>query len=57
VRPPRSVLLYGVAGTGKSALAHAVAHEAGAGVFNLSPRATDGKYMGADTALMVHMVR
>ena len=35
----------------------AVAAEAGAVLLDLGPRATDGKYAGADAALMVHMVR
>ena len=40
----------------QSALAPAVAHEA-RGVFDLSPRASDGRFRGIDNALMVHMVR
>lgn len=53
----RSVLLYGAAGSGKTMLVQAIAHESGACFFNLSPRHTDGKYL-AKTActLMVHMV-
>lgn len=53
----RAVLLYGAPQTGKSALVRAVAAQAGAGLFDLSPRATDGKYPGKAAALMVHMAR
>jgi len=53
----RAVLLYGAPRTGKSALVRAVAAEAGAALFDLSPRATDGKYPGKVAALMIHMVR
>ncbi len=53
----RTVLLYGAPRTGKSALVRAVAAEAGAALFDLSPRATDGKYPGKAAALMIHMVR
>ncbi len=53
----RAVLLYGAPRTGKSALVRAVAAEAGAALFDLSPRATDGKYPGKAAALMIHMVR
>ena len=52
----RAVLLYGAPQTGKTALVHAVAAQAGAALFDLSPRATDGKYPGK-AALMVHMAR
>jgi hypothetical protein len=37
-------------------LAHAITHESGATLFNLSPRSTDGKFQGKDASLMVHMV-
>lgn len=53
---PRTVLLYGPPGSGKTLLAHAAAHQSGATVFDLSPAATDGKYRGKAAALMVHMV-
>ncbi|PRW20260.1 IQ and AAA domain-containing 1 [Chlorella sorokiniana] len=53
---PRTVLLYGPPGTGKSLLAAAVAHQAGASLFDLSPAATAGKYAGKAAATMVHMV-
>jgi hypothetical protein len=56
VRPPKTVLLYGPAGSGKSLLSNAVAYQAGATMFDLSPAATDGKYRGKQAALMVHMV-
>lgn len=51
------MLLYGPPGTGKSLLAAAVAHQAGATLFDLSPAATAGKYAGKAAATMVHMVR
>ena len=50
------MLLYGPPGTGKTLLAAAVAHEAGAQLFDLSPAATAGKY-SKEAATMVHMVR
>ena len=38
-------------------LAHAIAHEAGATLLDLSPRSTDGLYSGKKgTALLVQMV-
>lgn len=37
-------------------LAYAIAHEAGATWFDLSPDRIDGKYLGRDAALMLHMV-
>eukprot|EP00899_Mesostigma_viride_P008882 jgi/Mesvir1/17996/Mv09337-RA.2 len=52
----KSVLLYGAPGTGKTLLASAVAHVTGSNLFNLSPRATDGKYTGKASALLIHMV-
>ncbi|KAL4420798.1 hypothetical protein ABPG75_010454 [Micractinium tetrahymenae] len=56
LQAPRTVLLYGPPGSGKTLLAQAVAHQAGAAVFDLSPAATAGKYPGKAAALMVHMV-
>lgn len=53
----RAALLFGAPQTGKTALVHAVAAQAGAALFDLSPRATDGKYPGKAAALMVHMAR
>lgn len=52
----KSLLLYGPAATGKSLLTQAIAHEAGANVFDLSPRNTDGKYQGKQVSLLIHMV-
>ena len=57
MKAPPAVLLYGAKQTGKSMLVHAVAHETCALLLDLSPRVTDGKYMGDGAALMVHMVR
>ena len=57
VKAPQTVLLYGPPGSGKSLLSNAIAHQAGATVFDLSPAVTDGKYPGKQAALMVHMVR
>ncbi len=54
---PRTVLLYGPPGSGKRLLAAAVAHQAGATLFDLSPAAIAGKYAGKAAATMVHMVR
>ncbi|KAK9826724.1 hypothetical protein WJX81_001922 [Elliptochloris bilobata] len=51
-----AVLLYGAPQTGKTALVRAVAAQAGAGLFDLSPRATDGKYPGKAAAMMVFKV-
>ena len=53
----RAALLFGAPQTGKTALVHAIAAHAGAALFDLSPRATDGKYPGKAAALMVHMAR
>ncbi|KAI9222215.1 hypothetical protein BC828DRAFT_378962 [Blastocladiella britannica] len=55
--PPKSVLLYGAAGCGKSTLCNIVATEAGAAVFVLSPKVTAGQYVGkANVARMVYTV-
>ena len=56
LRTPPAVLLYGPAGSGKTLLTQAAAHEAGAALFDLSPAATRGKYPGKEAGLMVHMV-
>ncbi|ORY51588.1 hypothetical protein BCR33DRAFT_752854 [Rhizoclosmatium globosum] len=52
-----SVLLFGPHGTGKTMLVNAVATEAGAQLFNLSPRNTAGQYVGKQNVTkMIHMV-
>ena len=53
----KTFLLFGASGSGKSMLAHAIAHEAGAHFFDISPRLTDGKYTGKAVSMMLHMVR
>ena len=53
---PKAFLLYGASGNGKSMLAHAIAHEAGAHFFDISPRLTDSKYTGKAVSMMLHMV-
>ena len=57
VKLPRSILLYGARGTGKSMLVEAVAQATGALLFNLSPRNLEGKFTekGGATKLL-HMV-
>lgn len=50
------MLLYAPPGSGKTLLAQAAAHQAGATMLDLSPAATAGKYTGKAAALMVHMV-
>ncbi|ORZ39517.1 hypothetical protein BCR44DRAFT_74550 [Catenaria anguillulae PL171] len=55
--PPRSILLYGPTGCGKSMLCNIVANEVGAAVFNLSPKTTAGQYVGkSNVARMVYTV-
>lgn len=56
LQAPRTVLLYGPPGSGKTALALAAVQQAGATLFDLSPAATAGKYAGKAAATMVHMV-
>ncbi len=57
VKLPRSILLYGARGTGKSMLVEAVEQATGALFFNLSPRNLEGKFTekGGATKLL-HMV-
>ncbi|KAG1669632.1 hypothetical protein FOA52_010792 [Chlamydomonas sp. UWO 241] len=52
----KSVLLFGAEKTGKTLLTHAVANLAGANLFDLSPRNTDGKYPGKNVNMLIHMV-
>lgn len=52
----KSVLIYGAPKSGKTMLAHSIAHLSGANLFNISPRNTDGKYPGKQVAMMIHMV-
>ena len=52
----RTVLLYGHPMTGKTMLSRAIAYEAGANFFDLSPKNTDGKYSGKQVSLLIHMV-
>uniref|UniRef100_A0A3B4FER6 IQ and AAA domain-containing protein 1-like n=1 Tax=Pundamilia nyererei TaxID=303518 RepID=A0A3B4FER6_9CICH len=53
----KSVLLVGPTGVGKKMLVHAVCHETGACLFDLSPLNTAGKYPGkSGLAMMLHMV-
>ncbi|KAJ3076108.1 Dynein regulatory complex protein 11 [Podochytrium sp. JEL0797] len=52
-----STLLFGSHGTGKTMLVNAVATEAGAQLFNLSPRNTAGQFVGKQNVTkMIHMV-
>lgn len=52
----KAILLYGAPGSGKTMLAHAMAHASAARTFNISPRNVDGRYAGKAVSLMVHMV-
>lgn len=52
----KTVMIYGPSMTGKTLLTHIATHAAGANLFDLSPRNTDGCYPGKASALMVHMV-
>ena len=56
VPAPKAVLLYGAPGSGKTMLAHAIAHESGGRLFNISPRLTDGKYPGKAATMLMHIV-
>ncbi|XP_042372405.1 dynein regulatory complex protein 11 [Plectropomus leopardus] len=53
----KAILLAGPAGVGKKMLVHAICHETGANLFDLSPLNTAGKYPGkSGLAMMLHMV-
>lgn len=56
VPAPRAVLLVGMPGSGKTLVAQAIAHSTGAAFFDLSPRTTDGKWLGKAAATMVRVV-
>jgi len=56
-RAPRSIMLYGPCGTGKTHLAQAVANATGALFFNLSAGNTEGKFTEKDgQKKLLHMV-
>ncbi|XP_054458970.1 dynein regulatory complex protein 11 [Anoplopoma fimbria] len=53
----KAILLAGPEGVGKKMLVHAICHETGANLFDLSPLNTAGKYQGkSGLAMMLHMV-
>ncbi|CAJ1060642.1 dynein regulatory complex protein 11 isoform X1 [Xyrichtys novacula] len=53
----KAILLVGPAGVGKKMLIHAICHESGANLFDLSPLNIAGKYPGKNgLAMMLHMV-
>ena len=52
----RTLLLYGAPGSGKTMLAHAMAHASGARLFDVSPRRVDGRYTGKAVTMVMHMV-
>ena len=53
---PTAALIYGPVGSGKKMLVEAVAQEAGAVLFTLSPSALVGKYPGKEADAAVHAV-
>lgn len=54
---PKSVLLYGPSGVGKSMLANIIATETGSNLFLLSPKTTAGQYTGkSNVSRMVYTV-
>ncbi|XP_051930873.1 dynein regulatory complex protein 11 isoform X1 [Hippocampus zosterae] len=53
----KAILLVGPAGVGKKMLVHAICHETGATLFDLSPLNIAGKYPGkSGLAMMLHLV-
>ena len=52
----KALLLYGAPGSGKTMLAHSMAHASGARLFDISPRHVDGRYAGKAVTMMMHMV-
>jgi SpoVK/Ycf46/Vps4 family AAA+-type ATPase len=57
MKAPRSILLYGARGTGKTMLAEALAYETDAMLFNLSPANVEGKFTEkGGAAKLLHMV-
>ncbi|XP_071343991.1 dynein regulatory complex protein 11 [Trachinotus anak] len=53
----KAILLTGPGGVGKKMLVHAICHETGANLFDLSPLNTAGKYPGkSGLAMMLHIV-
>ncbi|KAJ3220708.1 Dynein regulatory complex protein 11 [Clydaea vesicula] len=52
-----TVMFFGAKGTGKTSLVNAIASEAGAHIFNLTPKNTAGQFVGKpNVTKMVHMV-
>ena len=54
---PANLMFYGLEGTGKSLLSHALAAETGAAWFDISPRVTDGKWPGKQIGGFLAQVR
>lgn len=53
----KSVLLYGVKGSGKTLLSQIISNCTGSNFFDISPRNTDGKFTGKQVSIMIHMVK